>query len=41
MSFSIDGTNTKIILGTDQPCIQRHLHEHYSSVGHCGILEHV
>ena len=25
----------------NEPCIQRHLYEHYSSVGHCGFLEHV
>ena len=25
----------------NQPCMQRHLYEHYSSVGHCGFLEHV
>ena len=24
-----------------QPCMQRHLYEHYSSIGHCGFLEHV
>ena len=25
----------------NQPCMRRHLYEHYSSVGHCGFLEHV
>ena len=25
----------------NQPCMQRHLYKHYSSVGHCGFLEHV
>ena len=25
----------------NQPHMQRHLYEHYSSVGHCGFLEHV
>ena len=25
----------------NQPCMQRHSYEHYSSVGHCGLLEHV
>ena len=25
----------------NQPCMQRHLYEHYSSAGHCGFLEHV
>ena len=25
----------------NQPCMQRHLCEHYSSAGHCGFLEHV
>ena len=24
----------------NQPCMQRHLYEHYSSAGHCGFLEH-
>ena len=25
----------------NQPCMQRHLYEYYSSVGHCGFLEQV
>ena len=25
----------------NQPCMQRHLYEHYSGVGDCGFLEHV
>ena len=25
----------------NQPCMQRHLYEHYESVGHCGFLKHV
>ena len=25
----------------NHPCMQRHLYEHYSSVGHCGFLEQV
>ena len=25
----------------NQPCMQRHSYEHYSSVGHCGFLQHV
>ena len=25
----------------NQPCLQRHLYKHYSSVCHCGLLEHV
>ena len=25
----------------NQPCMQRHLYEYYSSVGHCGFLEHI
>ena len=25
----------------NQPCMQRHLYEHYSSAGHCGFLEHL
>ena len=44
MSFVIDGIITKIfpeIISANQPCMQRHLYEHYSSVGHCGFLEHV
>ena len=24
----------------NQPCMQRHLYEHYSSAGHCGHFEH-
>ena len=27
--------------GCNQPSMQRHLYEHYSSTGHCGFLEHV
>ena len=25
----------------NQPCMQRYLYEYYSSVGHCGFLDHV
>ena len=43
MSFALDETVTKNPRNYDcnEPCMQRHSHEHYSSVGHCRFLEHV
>ena len=33
--------NNSIKHDCNQPCMQRHLYEHYPGVGHCGFLEHV